>query len=155
MRRVRSEYNVPPSQAIDAFVVAADSAQRTLEGEATLLMRLTKTALTAVERAPAGPAANVILSGGTELIVPLEGLIDVAKESAVVCVRMPPAAGRKHRTSHLQTVPATVPAITQLAAELKAAGVQMVSMEATSDCRTSHAGRSPMAGKQSLARHWR
>jgi hypothetical protein len=37
--------------------------------------------------------------------------IDVAKESAVVCVRMPPAAGKKHRTSHLQTVPATVPAI--------------------------------------------
>jgi hypothetical protein len=59
--------------------------------------------------------------------------IDVAKESAVVCVRMPPAAGRKHRTSHLQTVPATVPAITELAAELTAAGVQMVSMEATSD----------------------
>jgi hypothetical protein len=28
-------------------------------------------------------------------------------------------------------VPATVPAITELAAELKAAGVQMVSMEAT------------------------
>ena len=59
--------------------------------------------------------------------------IDVAKESAVVCVRMPPAEGRKHRTSHLQAVPATVPAITELAAELKAAGVQMASMEATSD----------------------
>ena len=59
--------------------------------------------------------------------------IDVAKESAVVCVRMPPAEGRKHRTSHLQTVPATVPAIGELAAELKALGVQMVSMEATSD----------------------
>src|SRR6266571_1077125 len=59
--------------------------------------------------------------------------IDVAKESAVVCVRMPPAEGKKHRTSHLQAVPATVPAITELAAELKAAGVQMVSMEATSD----------------------
>ncbi len=58
---------------------------------------------------------------------------DVAKESAVVCVRMPPAAGKKHRTSHLQAVPARVPAITELAAELKAAGVQMVSMEATSD----------------------
>jgi len=59
--------------------------------------------------------------------------IDVAKGSAVVCVRMPPARGRKHRRSHLQAVPATVPAITELAAELKAAGVQMVSMEATSD----------------------
>jgi transposase len=46
---------------------------------------------------------------------------------------MPPAAGRKHRTSHLQTVPATVPAIAELAAELLAAGVQMVPVEATSD----------------------
>ena len=57
----------------------------------------------------------------------------VAKEPAVVCVRLPPAEGRKHRRSHLQAVPATVPAITDLAAELKALGVQMVSMEATSD----------------------
>jgi hypothetical protein len=59
--------------------------------------------------------------------------IDVAKKPAVVCVCMPPAAGRKHRTSHLQTVPATVPAIGELAAELVALGVQMVSMEATRD----------------------
>ena len=51
----------------------------------------------------------------------------------MVCVRMPPAKGRKYRTSHLQMVPATVPAIGELAAELKALGVQMVSMEATSD----------------------
>jgi hypothetical protein len=36
--------------------------------------------------------------------------INVAKESAVVCVLMPPAKGRQHRTSHLQTLPATVPA---------------------------------------------
>jgi len=82
IRRVRSEYNVPASQTVEAFVVAVPNARQTLESEATLLLRLTKTALTAVERAPAGPAANVILSGGTELIVPLEGLIDVAKECA-------------------------------------------------------------------------
>ena len=56
--------------------------------------------------------------------------IDVAKESAAVCARMPPAAGGKHRTSHLPTVPA----IGELAAGLKAAGVQMVPMEATSGC---------------------
>ena len=57
--------------------------------------------------------------------------IDVAKESAVVCVRMPPAEGRKHRISHLRAVPA----IGELAAELTTAGVQMVSMEATSVIR--------------------
>ena len=35
-----------------------------------------------VDAVPAGPAANVILPGGTELVVPLEGLIDVKKECA-------------------------------------------------------------------------
>ena len=78
-------------------------------------------------------SAQVVEDEDYQLRYEVAAGIDVAKESAVVCVRMPPAAGRKHRTSHLQTVPARVPAITELAAELKAAGVQMVSMEATSD----------------------
>src|SRR6202451_4073373 len=78
-------------------------------------------------------SAQVVEDEDYQLRCEIAAGIDVAKESAVVCVRMPPAAGRKHRTSHLQTVPATVPAITELAAELQAAGVQMVSMEATSD----------------------
>ena len=59
--------------------------------------------------------------------------IDVAKESAAVCIRLPAAEGKTHRTSHLREVIATVPAITELAWELKTLGVQMVSMESTSD----------------------
>ena len=78
-------------------------------------------------------SAQVVEDEDYQLRYEIAAGIDVAKESAVVCVRMPPAAGKKHRTSHLQAVPATVPAIGELAAELKAAGVQMVSMEATSD----------------------
>src|SRR3984885_364954 len=78
-------------------------------------------------------SAQVVEDEDYQLRYEVAAGIDVAKESAVVCVRMPPAAGRKHRVSHLQTVPATVPAITELAAELVALGVQMVSMEATSD----------------------
>ena len=76
-------------------------------------------------------SAQVVEDEDYQLRYEIVAGIDVAKESAVVCVRMPPAAGRKHRTSHLQAVPARVPAITGLAAELTAAGVQMVSMEAT------------------------
>jgi len=76
-------------------------------------------------------SAQVVEDEDYQLRYEVAAGIDVAKEPAVVCVRMPPAAGRKHRTSHLQTVPATVPAIGELAAELLAAGVQMVSMEAT------------------------
>ena len=78
-------------------------------------------------------SAQVVEDEDYQLRYEVAAGIDVAKESAVVCVRMPPAAGKKHRTSHLQSVPATVPAITELAAELKSLGVQMVSMEATSD----------------------
>ena len=66
-------------------------------------------------------SAQVVEDEDYQLRYEIVAGIDVAKESAVVCVRMPPAKGRKHRTSHLQTVPATVPAITELAAELKAA----------------------------------
>jgi valyl-tRNA synthetase len=82
MRRVRSEYGVPPGKMIDAFAVAAPVYRQVLDEEASLLGRLAKTSLTFVESAPTGPAANVILPGGTELIVPLEGLIDVTKECA-------------------------------------------------------------------------
>ena len=67
---------------IDAFVVAAPDVRQMLDDEFTLLSRLSKTALAFVESAPKGQGASVILPGGTELIVPLEGLVDVKKECA-------------------------------------------------------------------------
>jgi valyl-tRNA synthetase len=82
MRRVRAEYNVPPGKMIDAFVVASPDVRQMLDDEFTLLSRLSKTALAFVESAPEDPGASVILPGGTELIVPLEGLVDVKKECA-------------------------------------------------------------------------
>jgi transposase len=59
--------------------------------------------------------------------------IDVAKASGMVCLRLPPAPGKERRTSRTWEVAATVPDIEALAAELTAAGVQLVSMESTSD----------------------
>jgi valyl-tRNA synthetase len=80
MRRVRSEYAIPPGKMIDAFVVAAPIWRQMLDDEFSLIARLARTQLTLAEGAPAGAAANVVLAGGTELIVPLAGLIDVKKE---------------------------------------------------------------------------
>jgi len=80
MRRVRSEYAIPPGKMIDAFVVAAPIWRQMLADEFSLIARLARTQLALAEGAPAGPAANVVLAGGTELIVPLAGLIDVKKE---------------------------------------------------------------------------
>ena len=59
--------------------------------------------------------------------------IDVAKGSAMVCLRLPPGPGKVRRTSRTWEVMARVPDIEALAAELKAARVERVSMESTSD----------------------
>jgi transposase len=59
--------------------------------------------------------------------------IDVAKGSAVVCLRLPPEPGKTRRTSRTWEVTARVPDIEALAAELTAARVQKVPVESTSD----------------------
>ena len=59
--------------------------------------------------------------------------IDVAKASGMACVRLPPAEGGGRRCSRVWEVPATVPGIEALAAELTDQGVELVSMESTSD----------------------
>ena len=81
MRRVRSEYAIPPGKMIGAVVVAAPVWRQMLDEEVSLIARLARTQLASAETAPAGAAANVVLAGGTELIIPLAGLIDVKKES--------------------------------------------------------------------------
>ena len=80
MRRVRSEYAIAPGKSIEAFAVAAPAFREMLREEAALVARLARTSLSFVDAAPGGAATNVVLSGGTELIVPLEGLIDIGKE---------------------------------------------------------------------------
>jgi transposase len=51
----------------------------------------------------------------------------------MVCLRLPPGEGKARRTSRTWEAGATVPEIAAVAAELKAAGVELVSMESTSD----------------------
>ena len=59
--------------------------------------------------------------------------IDVAKASAVICVRLPPVREDGRRVSRIETAGATVPEVAAAAGRLLEAGVQMVSMESTSD----------------------
>jgi transposase len=59
--------------------------------------------------------------------------IDVAKGAAVVCVRLPAEREGGRRAGVAWTVPATVAEVAALAARLLDCGVQMVSMESTSD----------------------
>jgi transposase len=57
--------------------------------------------------------------------------IEVAKASGMVCLRLPPEPGKARRSSRTWEVTATVPEIAEAAAELRAAGVELVSMEST------------------------
>ncbi len=82
MRRVRSEYAIAPGKNLGANVITSAATRAVLESESTVLGWLARTTLAFVDSAPAGAAASVILGGGTELNVPLEGLIDVEKECA-------------------------------------------------------------------------
>jgi len=59
--------------------------------------------------------------------------IDVAKASGVVCVRLPPAREGGRRVFRTEEVGATVPEVMALAARLLDDGVELVSMESTSD----------------------
>jgi transposase len=57
--------------------------------------------------------------------------VDVAKESGMVCTRLPSGSGR--RVSRVWKVAATTNAVGDLAADLVAAGVEKVTVESTSD----------------------
>ncbi len=83
LRQIRADYAVPPSRTVAATVVpASPDARRVLGEEAALVQRLARCTLSIGEAAPEGAAAHALLSDQTALIVPLGGLVDVAKECA-------------------------------------------------------------------------
>ena len=85
LRQIRAEYAVPPGKPVDAMVVrngASRDVARVFGEEAPVVERLAKSALRVADRAPSGAAAHAVLTGGTSLVVPLVGLVDVGKECA-------------------------------------------------------------------------
>jgi valyl-tRNA synthetase len=84
VRQIRGDNNVAPGKTIDVAVVpGGDNGTRTLlESEAGTIGRLTRGTVSIASSAPSGAAAHAVLTGGTEVIVPLAGLIDVEKECA-------------------------------------------------------------------------
>jgi transposase len=82
---------------------------------------------------PARISAKMVEDEEYQLIYQRCAAIDVAKASGVVCVRLPPQREGGRRVGVTQTVPATVAEVAALAARLAGQGVQMVSMESTSD----------------------
>ena len=87
IRQIRGDYAVAPSRAIEAFVrppAAQDAARAVLDEESQTIGRLCRAQVHAADGTAPRAAAHAVLAGGTEIIVPLAGLIDVDKE----CARM-------------------------------------------------------------------
>jgi len=80
IRGLRSEYAVTPGQPIRAFVTA-DVRTAPLAEAAALVQRLARCEIVFGAPAP-GAAAHAVLSNGVELVLPLEGMVDVKKECA-------------------------------------------------------------------------
>ena len=80
LRQVRADYAVPPGKTVEAVLVPVAAARAVLEEEAGLIGRLTRSTATVAERAPEGAAAHALIAGGSSVVVPLGGLVDLEKE---------------------------------------------------------------------------
>jgi valyl-tRNA synthetase len=80
LRQIRADYNLPPGQLIAARIVAGDTA--VFEREREIITRLARTELHAGVNGASGAAAHAVLADGSEVVVPLEGLVDLKRECA-------------------------------------------------------------------------
>ncbi|MFL5503977.1 MAG: valine--tRNA ligase [Gemmatimonadaceae bacterium] len=81
VRKIRSDYAIPPGKVIDVMIESRPNAP--LFGEhAALIGRLSRTTVTIGANTTSSGAAHALLTDGTEVIVPLGGLVDLAKECA-------------------------------------------------------------------------
>jgi valyl-tRNA synthetase len=79
VRQIRSDYAIPPGKSIDAVIRSRANTPLFTE-HARLIGQLAR-ATVRVGGEPAGAgAAHSVLSDGSELIVPLGGLVDLSKE---------------------------------------------------------------------------
>jgi len=78
IRALRAEYGVQPGQQIRAYF-AEDARHAALASARVLVARLARCELI-IGKPPEGAAAHVVLPSGLELTLPLDGMVDIAKE---------------------------------------------------------------------------
>jgi valyl-tRNA synthetase len=79
VRQIRNDYVLPPTQPLTAHLDGNAPAAALALAESAFVQRMCRTDLVA-GAAPAGAAAHALLGGGLEVVIPLEGIVDVAKE---------------------------------------------------------------------------
>jgi valyl-tRNA synthetase len=79
VRQIRSDYAIPPGKSIDVIVQARGNAALFSAG-GPLVGRLSRATVTVGANTTSAGAAHSVLADGTEVIVPLGGLVDLTKE---------------------------------------------------------------------------
>lgn len=81
LRQVRSDYAIPPGKLVDAIITSPKN-QDLIEAHALVIGRLARATVRVGGKLPTDGAAHVVLSDGSELIVPLGGVVDLSRECA-------------------------------------------------------------------------
>ncbi|MGH7653069.1 MAG: valine--tRNA ligase [Gemmatimonadaceae bacterium] len=81
VRQLRSDYAIPPAQVVSAYLLGPDALTEFVRGERAFFSRMARCEI-ADGAAPGGAAAHAVLARGLELVLPLAGIVDLAKESA-------------------------------------------------------------------------
>jgi valyl-tRNA synthetase len=79
VRQIRSDYAIPPGKSIDVAIQSKTHALLFTD-HARLIGRLSRSVVRIGADSSAAGAAHAVLTDGSEIIVPLEGLVDVSKE---------------------------------------------------------------------------
>ena len=114
IRQLRSDYAIPPGKPIEVFV--SENRNAALFGKnAPLIGRLTRSSTSMGAPASAQGAAHLLLSDGSELIVPLGGLVDLSKECGKIRgeleqleTQLQSLSGRLRNEGFIKRAPASV-----------------------------------------------
>lgn len=82
IRRLRADYSITPGKMVPCVLVPAAPSRLILEEEQGLIGRLARADVSVSASPPAGAAAHAVLSDGTQVVLPLAGVVDVDKECA-------------------------------------------------------------------------
>jgi valyl-tRNA synthetase len=81
IRSIRAEYRVAPKTKLRATIVArGNDKAATFDGERETILRLGQLDSLALDGAPHGMGAHAVFGDGSEVVVALEGLVDVKQE---------------------------------------------------------------------------
>jgi valyl-tRNA synthetase len=81
IRSIRAEYRVPPKTRLNATIVArGNDKAATFDGERDTIVRLAQLESLALDGVPQGVGAHAVFGDGSEVVVALEGVVDVQHE---------------------------------------------------------------------------